>query len=115
MVSIQLKLLILIFLTGAVIDIFQFMDHHNKLVDFLLWMQWALTNANQVWFVLILYNQLFEWIVMCNLIVYQLNKTIGEITFEHNNSLETGIGSMHSTSKVVRKTSKLLGGNYSVR
>ena len=56
MVNIQLKLMILIFLVGAAIDIFMLIENDGQAVNVLIWFQWALSNANQVWFVLILFN-----------------------------------------------------------
>lgn len=38
---------------------------------------WGLVNLSQVWFIQMIYMQLVEWIAMRNLILYQLDKSIG--------------------------------------
>lgn len=51
----------------------------------LIVLQWAFVNVNQVWFVQMLYTQFVEWLVMRNLIIYQKDRSIGQIMYEHSN------------------------------
>ena len=56
-------------------------------IHVLTWLEWTLMELCQIWFLQILFNQLVEYIAMLNLIKFQKNKSIGQITYEISNEV----------------------------